>query len=266
MKILHLTGRPGDVVKKISAAINNFVPGERCELYWQLISSNVAALEKEDIFQAPQSFQGTVKSYADSIDAAFEFLFPTLNLHDRAEYQENPSQALSLLSRLPGTREQRLALNAIQGTVYLNIMRNQRGGQAQLEEAIRVAQSHEKVAPRHGWNVLSVVAGLYWYLNQLEDALQISNTANDYLGEYGDEEMRRYAKYQSLQKGTEFIIFASTRARLLFEKALREKKEKQRWMNECRKMCQQLLLAQPTIGGLGSIERARQYIFADVWL
>lgn len=145
-------------------------------------------------------------------------------------------------------------------------MQNHRSGVQRFEEAreaIRVAEQFGKLMPRHGWNTLNVMAGLYWHLDRLDEALMVSDSANAYF-DGGEARIKRYAMDQRDQKGTEFIIFATARARLLYEKGIIDKKNRKKLHAECIKLGQELLSPRPNVVGLGRIERARQHILAEI--
>ena len=239
LKLLHLTGRPAEAVNQINAAMSKFGADDRYDLLWQLIASNAAALDADDIAVAPQGFRGTVKILHDATDAAFEMLFPRLQSQARLKCQGKSLDALKLAQGLKNPNARELAFLATQATVYLNIMRNHQGqkhGVEEAREAIQIAENYGKIAPRHGWNVLNATAGLYWHLGRLEEALILSNKANSYFDQEGDERIRTYAANQKEDGGIEFIIFATIRARLLFEKAAIDKRAKESLIDECRKI------------------------------
>ncbi len=266
-KILHLTSRPAEAVTEIIAAINKFDVNDQYDLRWQLIASNVAALDAHDIATAPEGYKGTVKTLHNSIDAAFEILFPHLQSQHRLKCQQKSLEALKLVQGLENPNARELAFLAAYTTVYLNIMRNHQGqkrGLEEAQEAIQIAENFGKIAPRHGWNVMNVTAGLYWHLGRLEEALLLSNRANSYFGQQGDERMQIYAVDQRRGGGLEFIIFGTIRARLLLEKAAMDKKTRESLMGECRELGSLLSKKKPNEIRIGTLERSRQLILAEV--
>jgi hypothetical protein len=247
--------------------LSKFDGDDLYDLLWQLIAGIAAALDADDIAVAPQGFRGTVKILHDATDAAFEMLFPRLHTGDRLKCQEKSLDALKLAQGLKNPNARDLAFLATQATVYLNIMRNHQGqkdGIEEAREAIQIAENYGKIAPRHGWNVLNVTAGLYWHFGRLEEALLLSNKANSYFDQHGDERIRTYAANQKKDGGIEFTIFATTRARLLFEKARIDKRARESLIGECRKIGSLLSRKRPNEIRIGTIERARQLILADI--
>jgi hypothetical protein len=269
VKILHLTGRPFEAAKQISDALHlSWTNEELYDLYFQLLASNVAALDQYDITQAPNEFSGTVKSLAATTDAAFELLFPSMRPSERRGALEECTKALALGGGISNLKARELGMQAAQATVYLNIMRNHKSDSLsnEAETAIRIAEAYGEVAPRHGWNVLNVVAGLYWHLGSLDRALMLSDKANSYLLDRGDRRMQLYAKDQRAQNGTEYLIFATTRARLLFEKAFQDRINAQSLLGECERLLPQLTRANNNLSRLSRIEKARQYAIGDITL
>ena len=101
-------------------------------------------------------------------------------------------------------------------------------------------------------------------LGRLEEALILSNKANSYFGQQGDERIRTYAANQKRDGGIEFIIFGTIRARLLFEKALIDKRTRESLTGECRDICSLLSRKRPNEIRIGTVERSRQLILADM--
>lgn len=265
-KVLLLTGRPTDAIsvlrKEFHRALSRY---ELQDLSWQLLAGSVAALDENDVNRAPQVLSGTVKAFKDTVDAVYGSLF---RQSKRRDYSEDVAGTLELVKALDDRRDQELGIAAVQSSVYLNIMRNQghrrRNGE-EVNEAVTVAHSYAELLPRHGWNVLSVVAALYWHFGRLTDALVASDAAEAFLTN-GNIGTQLYAQDQRAQKGTEFVIFATTRARLLYERGIIEtnKGKRANWHSMCTKWGREILDVTPNVIGLGRIERARQYVLADI--
>jgi hypothetical protein len=240
---------------------------ERYDLHFQLLASSLASLDSADIDCAAQSFVGSVKHYDETIDKTFDLLLRSRDAVNRRRMRQNSAEALISVERIENLRERELGLMAVLSNASLNIMRDHRRGIRKLREmqdVLDIIERLGRLAPRHAWNSLSVFSGLYWYLGRIDEALAASEAANDYLeNSPSNEEMAQYARDQRSIAATEFIIFATTRARLLYEKGENDKKNKVKWHSEFRRVAKQIVKVTPNRIALGRIERARLYVLAD---
>jgi hypothetical protein len=270
-KIFHLTGDPweaaGIVQKEISGDALR-TRGDLCALYFQLLASKVAGLAGADIDHANKELIGSVKDLSKTLDNVFAFLFPSPQFSNRLDSNSNLEELERVATHLSNETEQCLALSASLLAGLLAVMRNHKSDKKDLGEArqlIELSAKFGNLAPRHGWNALSVFSGLYWRLGRLDEALLFSDAANLYLeNSDGSNETSIYARHQSKSIGTEYIIFATTRARIWFQKAKIDRRNEEQWMKKCRKLSETIRTHNSNLLHLSQINQARQWILADV--